>query len=213
MSVRVKAPPDPVAVYRDDGPLARALGRVVGRALPLPGPLLALAGLAAVVGVVAIAGSDVSTPAAAGVLAWVLVTAGSSSGSRRRTGIRWVEPPLVRATEYIALIWIAGLHGASAYPAAYALLAALTFRHYDLVYRLRHRGVQPARWLSALAGGWDGRIVVAYVLLVAGALPAGLYVVAGVLGVAFVGEAVYGWAVVGAVEQPLGGGDEDGDEL
>jgi hypothetical protein len=113
----------------------------------------------------------------------------------------------------VALIWIASLHGASAYPAAYALIAALTFRQYDLVYRLRHRGVQPARWVSALSGGWDGRLVLGYVLLVAGALPAGFYVVAGVLGVAFVGEAVYGWLVVDRVAQPPGDEDEEDEEL
>ena len=33
-----------------------------------------------------------------------------------------------------------------------------------------------------------------------------------VFGVAFVGEAVYGWAVIGRVEQPLGDEDEE-DEL
>ena len=80
------------------------------------------------------------------------------------------------------------------------------------MYRLRHRGVVPARWVTALSLGWDGRLVLAYVLLVIGALPAGYYVMAIVLGVAFVGEAVYGWAVIGRVEQPLGDEDEE-DEL
>ena len=50
------------------------------------------------------------------------------------------------------------------------------------------------------------------VLLVTGALPAGYYVMAIVFGVAFAGEAVYGWAVIGRVEQPLGDEDEE-DEL
>ena len=212
MSAAVRTRPDPVAIYRDDGLLARALGRALGRVLPLPGALMALAGLAPVVAVAAIAGGDVSTLAVAGVVAWVLVMCGAASGSRRGKRIRWAEPPLLRATEYIALIWIAGVHGVSAYPAAYALLAALTFRHYDLVYRLRHRGVQPARWVTVLAAGWDGRLVLAFMLLTVGALPAGFYIVAGILGAAFVGEAVYGWVVVGRVEQPLDDQDEE-DEL
>jgi hypothetical protein len=212
MSASVKAPPDPVSIYRDDGPLARALGRVFGAALPLPGAVLALAALAAVVGVAAIAGTDVSKLAVTAVLAWVLVAGGASRGSRRRPRLRWAEPALVRATEYIALIWIAGVHGVSAYPAAYALLAALTFRHYDLVYRQRFGGMETARWVDALSGGWDGRLVLAWVLLVASALPAGFYVLAGLFGVTFVGEAVYAWAVIGR------GGhvfpeDEEGNEL
>jgi hypothetical protein len=204
-AVAVLAPPEPITVYRDDGPLARALG-ALGRAVPLPAPLLILLGLAPVL-VAAVVG--VSEPVAGAIVLWLLLTAGASSGARERPKIRWAEPPLIRATEYITLIWIAGLEGSDAYPAAFALLAALTFRHYDLVYRLRHRGVVPATWVSTLGGGWDGRVVIAYLLLVAGALPAGYYVAAAVLGVAFVGEAIYGWLAVGRVQRPLEYEDEE----
>jgi hypothetical protein len=201
------APPAPIPVYRDDGPLALALG-----ALPLsrlPGPLLILAALVPLLAAAAFAGADASDGVAAAVLAWVLLTAGAASGSRPSRRFAWAEPPLLRATEYTALIWIAALDGADAYPAAFALLAALTFRHYDLVYRLRHRGVVPARWVSALAAGWDGRLVVAFLLLVAGALPAGYYVAAAVIGVGVVSEAVYGWVAIGRVQRPLEYEDEE----
>jgi hypothetical protein len=203
------APPDPLAVYRDDGPIARALGRLH---VPLPAPLLALAGLAPLVVAVIVTGDGASDGVAAAVLAWALLTVGASSGAPARRKVAWAAVPIERLTEYLALIWLAALHGESAYPAAYALLGVLAFRHYDLVYRLRHRGVVPARWVSALSLGWDGRLVLAFVLLVAGALPVGFYVVAAVFGAAFVGEAVYGWVVVGRVEQPLGDDEED-DEL
>jgi hypothetical protein len=205
------APPDPIAVYRDDGPLARALGRTLGRALPLPGPALALAALVPLLVVAIAGGNDLSEGAAAAVLAWAIVIGGASSGVHGRARTAWAAPPLMRLAEYAGLIWIAALHGASAYPAAFAMIFALQFRHYDLVYRLRHRGVVPARWVSAVSLGWEGRLVLAYVLLVVGALPAGLYVVAALLGVALVGEAVYGWAVIGRVEQPLGDEDEEGE--
>jgi Family of unknown function (DUF5941) len=207
----VAAQPDPIAVYRDDGPIARELGDL-GRSLPLSGPALALAALVPLLVVAIAGGSELSHTGAGIVLVWVLLVGGASSGVPGRQKISWAVTPLMRLTEYAALIWIAGLHGASAYPAAFALIFALQFRHYDLVYRLRHRGVVPARWVSALSLGWDGRLVLAYLLLVAGALPAGYYVVAAVLGVAFVGEAVYGWVVVGRVEQPIGDEDEE-DEL
>jgi uncharacterized protein DUF5941 len=203
------APPDPITVYRDDSPLARALGAALGRALRLPGAALVLAGLAPLLAAVAIGGGDTSRGVAAAVLAWVLVVAGASSGARPRARIRWAELPLLRATEYISLTWIAALEGPDAYPAAFALLAALTFRHYDLVYRLRHRGVTPAPWLSALSGGWDGRLVGAFLLLVAGALPAGYFVAAAVLGTAFVAEAAYAWVAVGRVQRPLEYEDEE----
>lgn len=205
-AVAVLARPEPITVYRDDGPLARALGVVLGRVVPLPAPLLIVLGLVPVL-VAAVVG--VSEPVAAVIVAWLLLTAGASSGARPRPKIRWAEPPLLRATEYITLIWIAGLEGSDAYPAAFALLAALTFRHYDLVYRLRHRGVVPARWVSALGGGWDGRVLLAFLLLVTGALPAGYYVSAAVLGAAFAGEAIYGWLAVGRVQRPLEYEDEE----
>lgn len=205
-AVAVLARPEPITVYRDDGPLARALGVVLGRVVPLPAPLLIVLGLVPVL-VAAVVG--VSEPVAAVIVAWLLLTAGASSGARPRPKIRWAEPPLLRATEYTTLIWIAGLEGSDAYPAAFALLAALTFRHYDLVYRLRHRGVVPARWVSALGGGWDGRVLLAFLLLVTGALPAGYYVSAAVLGAAFAGEAIYGWLAVGRVQRPLEYEDEE----
>jgi hypothetical protein len=203
----VPARPDPIPVYRDDGSLARVLG-TLGPVLRVPAPLLQLTALVLLLAV-AFAGGDVSDGAAAFVIAIVIVLAGISSGSPPREKIRWAEPPLMRAIEYSALIWIAALHGSSAYPAAFALLAALTFRHYDLVYRLRHRGVVPARWVSLLGQGWDGRLILAVVLLVAGALPAGYFVVAAILGAAFVGEAVYGWLAIGLVQRPLEYEDEE----
>ena len=203
------APPDPITVYRDDGPLARVLGARLGRALQLPGAALILAGLLPLLAAIAIGGGDTSRGVAAAVLAWVLLVAGASGGARPRPRIRWAELPLLRATEYVALTWIAALEGPDAYPAAFALLAALTFRHYDLVYRLRHRGVMPAPWLSALSGGWDGRVVVAFLLLVAGALPAGYFVAAAVLGTVFVAEAAYAWFAVGRVQRPLEYEDEE----
>jgi hypothetical protein len=203
------APPDPIAVYRDDGPISRALGRELGHELPLPAAVIALAGLVPLLVVAIVGGDGVSNAGAAVVLAWVLLTVGASSGVHDAPRAAWTAPPLGRLTEYVALIWIAALHGASAYPAVYALLAALAFRHYDLVYRLRHRGVVPARWVSALSLGWDGRLLLAYLLLVLGALPAGMYAMAIVLGVAFVAEAVYGWVVVGRVERSMVDDEED----
>ena len=202
------APPDPIAVYRDDGPLARALG-ALGRVLPLPGAGLVLVGLVSLLAAIAIGGGDTPHAVAAGVQAWVLLLAGASSGAPPHPRVRWAEVPLVRATEYVALTWIAALDGPDSYPAAFALLAALTFRHYDLVYRLRHRGVTPSRWLNAISGGWDGRLMVAFLLLVAGALPAGYFVAAAVLGTLFVAEAIYGWVGVGRVQRPYEYDDEE----
>jgi hypothetical protein len=203
---------DRVTLFRDDGPLARALGSTLGRAIPLAPVLLILAGLLPLLAVAAIAGGDVSHPAAAAVLAWTLLTVGASSGRRGAEKIRWAQPPLVRATEYAALIWIAALEGPAAYPAAFALLAALTFRHYDLNYRLVHLGTTPAPWVNALSGGWDGRLVAGFVLLAAGALPAGFFVVAAVFGTAFAAECTAAWLIHIRDPLPLGAAGDDGEE-
>ena len=176
-----------IAVYRDDGPLARALGRAAGASLALPAPALIVGGLAPLLVVAIVRGGEVAYAGAGVVLAWLLLTAGASSGAPDRARIRWATPPLMRTAEYGALIWIAAVHGASAYPGAFALIAALTFRHYDLVYRRRR-----VDRIGTLALGWDGRLVLGYLLLVAGALPVGFYVMAIMLGAAFVADAVHG---------------------
>lgn len=137
-----------LALYRDDGPLARLLWRALA---PLtPGGLRDL-------------------------------------GHR----FRWAGPPLLRAAEYAGLLWIGEAGGAL--PAAFALCCALTFRHYDLVYRLRHQGTEPPEWVGAVAGGWDGRLIAGAILLAAGALPAGFYVLAAVLGALFAAESTASW--------------------
>ena len=75
----VAATPDPIAVYRDDGPIAREVGDL-GRSLPLPGPVLALAALVPLLVVVVLGGSELSHNGAAVVLVWVLLAGGASCG-------------------------------------------------------------------------------------------------------------------------------------
>ena len=97
----------------------------------------------------------------------------------------------MRLGEYATLAWLAAT--ADALPAAFALIAALTYRHYDLVYRLRHRAEVPPQWLNRLAAGWDGRVIIAWLLLALGALPAAMYIWAGLLGAVSVAESVVSW--------------------
>ena len=96
-------------------------------------------------------------------------------------------------------------------PAAFALLAAITFRHYDIVYRIRQRSVTPPRWLNRGAGGWDGRLLVALGLAAAALVPAGFYAAAIVLAVVFAAEAVHSWLTFGRTQQPEAYEDEEED--
>ena len=106
-----------------------------------------------------------------------VLTMGATSARWPKESFHWAVPPLVRLGEYATLAWLAAIDGAV--PAAFALIAALTFRHYDLVYRLRHRAEVPPAWLNRLAAGWDGRVIIAWVLLALGALPAAMFAWAG----------------------------------
>jgi hypothetical protein len=176
------------AVYRDDGPLALALGRMLGRA---PALALLLAGTGGLLVLIAIAGGDASHGLAAAGMAWVVLLNGASSGRWPRTSFHWAVPPLVRLGEYAGLIWLAEIAGAP--EGAFALIAALTYRHYDLVYRLRHRAELTPRWLNLLAGGWEGRLILAWVLMAAGALPVGMFIWAGLLAAVSLAETVRAW--------------------
>ena len=129
----------------------------------------------------------------------LVLLAGLSSGRPLRDRLRWAVPPALRAAEYGGLLWIGAVAGAV--PAAFALLCAITFRHYDIVYRLRVRGELPPRWLNRAAGGWDGRLLAGFALGAAGALPAGFHIAAGLLAVAFAAETVHSWLTYGRAQQ------------
>jgi hypothetical protein len=152
---------------------------------------LLLAGVGAILALTAFAGSDASLGLAAAGVAWLLLTMGTTSARWPKESFHWAVPPLVRLGEYATLAWLAATAGAL--PAAFALIAALTFRHYDLVYRLRHRAEIPPAWLNRLAAGWDGRVIIAWVLLALGALPAAMYVWAALLGAVSVAESAVSW--------------------
>jgi Family of unknown function (DUF5941) len=186
--------PSALLVYRDDGPVARALGAAVApRIRRVPAVLPALAAIVPMLVAIAIAGADASNLAAGIVLAWLVIVAGLSCGASHSDRMAWAVPPTVRLGEYVALLWIATLDDVASQPAAFALLCALAFRAYDLVYRLRHQASTPATWVNALSLGWEGRVILAFVLLAAGALPAGYFVWAAIVAVVFVGEATVSW--------------------
>jgi hypothetical protein len=173
--------------YRDDGPLARALGRIPH---PVRPSLLAL--LSVLPLFVMIAAGEDSDATTALVLAWLILLGGlSRGGDLDRDRFRWAVPPLLRAGEYAALIWLSPR-------GALPLLIVLAFHHYDVVYRLRYQGRTPPQ----LGGGWEIRLAAAWVLLAAGALPEGFFAAAGILGALFVAECVASWRRFSAGDAP-----------
>jgi hypothetical protein len=195
-------------VAERDGGQQREGGRHGVRA---PATALTLAGALPLLAAAALSGDGASRGVPAAAIAWLVLAAGAAGGRPLVDRFRWAVPAALRAAEYAALIWLASIAGADAVPAAFALLAAVTFRHYDVVYRLRHRGVLPPRWLNRAAGGWDGRVVAGLLLAVAGALPEALYALAALLGAAFVAESVHAWATFGRDQRPPVYEDEEED--
>jgi len=124
----------------------------------------------------------------------------------------WLAPGVIRALEYGLLILTAALAHGHAMRACFALLAVLAFHHYDTVYRLRQQGAPPPVWVSLAGGGWDGRIILAFIALVAAVTTAGMAVAAVLLAVLFVGESVSSWTGRARAEQPLTYAEEDENE-
>jgi hypothetical protein len=183
-----------LAAYRDDGPLARVLGALAGGAVALPPAAPIAAGAVPLFTLIAVDGDQASTPVVGVAVAWAVVTAGISSGRPHSDRFAWAVPALLRLVEYGTLVWIAAIAGGGAPPAAFALLAVVALRRYDAVYRLRLQGVPPPRLVDDLAGGWDGRVIAAWVLLAAGAVPGGFYAIAAFAALLFGAESIRSWS-------------------
>ena len=199
-------------IYRDDGPLARTLGDALGGAVRLPPIVLVAAGALPLLAFLAIDGSGASDGTTALCIGWLVLAAGISSGRPHTDRLRWAVIPTLRLAEYGGVLWLAAIAGGSAPAAAFALLAAVAFRHYDLVYRLRYQGVPPPRWVGDLAGGWEGRLLAGWLLLAADAVPAGFFTLAGLFGAVFVGESIASWTRLQRARGVVGYEDEEAEE-
>ena len=101
-------------------------------------------------------------------------------------------PPLVRLGEYATLAWLAAIADAAAGRVRAdrgARPSATTTSSTGCATAPRCRRA----WLNRLAAGWDGRVIIAWVLLALGALPAAMYIWAGLLGAVSVAETVVSW--------------------
>ncbi len=149
-----------LADLADSGPLAQAVARPLReRARRLPGftaPAVALLGGAAVVAAAALTGFGGPWP----LLAALAYTAASGLAVARplKGSLDWLVPPFFRAAEYgtvLALAARADVPGAL--PAAFGLVAAVAYHHYDTVYRIRGNAGAPPHWLVRAIGGHEGR--------------------------------------------------------
>jgi Family of unknown function (DUF5941) len=183
---------DRLVAYRDDGPIARALGRLSGGQLP---PLLPLLVAAVVTGILLIAGVNGQTSPAIFAPVLALLLAGPASAHPHSGRLDWLVPPIMRAIEYGYLATLGFAHDVPK-GLVYGFIAALAYHHYDTVYRTRQR-LWPAAWVFRAGLGWDGRMLIAAVATLAGVLPVTYAVLTVYLGLLFGVESVYTWTRTG----------------
>ncbi|MEU3749837.1 MULTISPECIES: DUF5941 domain-containing protein [Streptomyces] len=98
------------------------------------------------------------------------VLAGAAVARPLKGALDWLVPPLFRAAEYTTVLVLAARSdSAHALPAAFGLVAAVAYHHYDTVYRIRGGTGAPPAWLVRVTGGHEGRtlLVVALAALLA----------------------------------------------
>ncbi|MFB8776420.1 DUF5941 domain-containing protein [Streptomyces broussonetiae] len=193
-----------LADLADSGPLAQAVAKALGGpARGLPGftaPAVALLGGAAVVATAALTGFGGPWTLVA-ALGYTL-TSGLAVACPLKGALDWLVPPFLRAAEYgtvLALAAEAEVNGAL--PAAFGLVAAVAYHHYDTVYRIRGNAGAPPTWLVRAIGGHEGRtlaVAVLAALLTASQFTLALTVLAVAVAVVVLVESIRFWASAGA---------------
>ncbi|URN17663.1 DUF5941 domain-containing protein, partial [Streptomyces sudanensis] len=194
-----------LADLADSGPLAETAAKALRRAArPLGGRTpYALAGAAVLLA--AACAAPLGGPLV--VLAAVLyaVTSGAAVARPLKGALDWLVPPVLRAAEYAAVLVLAARADApGALPAAFGLVAAVAYHHYDTVYRIRgNAGAPPAHLVRAL-GGHEGRTLLVAVLAALLATGGGdgftlaLAVLAGAVALVGLAESIRFWVSAGA---------------
>ncbi|MGX1478952.1 UNVERIFIED_CONTAM: phosphatidylglycerophosphate synthase [Streptomyces canus] len=186
-----------LADLADNGPLAGLLTRVARAPLGAPF-LVALAGTV-VLAVALFSGMTWAPVAGAFVYA---VAAGQALYRPLKGALDWLVPPLFRAAEYGTVLILAATADVNgALPAAFGLVAAVAYHHYDTVYRIRGNAGAPPAWLVRAIGGHEGRtllVTVLAALLTASQFTVALTVLAVAVALLVLVESIRFWVSAGA---------------
>ncbi|MEU4876368.1 DUF5941 domain-containing protein [Streptomyces sp. NPDC021608] len=188
-----------LADLADTGPLAEPLIRFAPGRPRRTAPLSAAAGA-----VLMTAGAWVWGPSWWLVLAAVVYVALSAEALSHplKGSLDWLIPPFFRAAEYCTvLVLAAGSGGGAALPAAFGLVAAVAYHHYDTVYRIRGNAGAPPAWLVRAVGGQEGRtllVAVLAALLTASQFEVALTVLAVAVALVVLVESIRFWVSAGA---------------
>ncbi|MGW6983552.1 DUF5941 domain-containing protein [Streptomyces sp. NPDC054932] len=89
-----------------------------------------------------------------------VMAAGLAVAAPLKGTLDWLIPPLFRAAEYVTVLVLAAKADVpGALPAAFGLIAAVAYHHYDTVYRIRGGTGAPPHWLVRTIGGHEGRVL------------------------------------------------------
>lgn len=186
-----------LADLADNGPLAGVLTRVARAPLGAPF-LVALAGT--VVLAVALFSGVTWAPVAGAVV--YAIAAAQALYRPLKGALDWLVPPLFRAAEYGTVLILAATADVNgALPAAFGLVAAVAYHHYDTVYRIRGNAGAPPAWLVRAIGGHEGRtllVTVLAALLTASQFTVALTVLAVAVALLVLVESIRFWVSAGA---------------
>ncbi|GGV08312.1 hypothetical protein GCM10010260_52830 [Streptomyces filipinensis] len=186
-----------LADLADNGPLASLVARATRARLGAP-LLVAAAGTAVLAAAVL---SGVTWAPVAGAVVYT-VAAGQALYRPLKGALDWLVPPLFRFAEYgTVLVLAAEADVNGALPAAFGLVAAVAYHHYDTVYRIRGNAGAPPAWLVRAIGGHEGRTLLVCVLaavLTAAQFTVALTVLAVAVALVVLVESIRFWVSAGA---------------
>ncbi|UUN31555.1 CDP-alcohol phosphatidyltransferase family protein [Streptomyces sp. FIT100] len=195
-----------LADLADSGTLAESFAAAfadTARRLPGFAPLaVAAAGGAAVTGAAAFAPVGSWWPVVGAAL--YVTTSGFAVARPLKGALDWLVPPVFRAVEYGVILLLAARSEVNgALPAAFGLVAAVAYHHYDTVYRIRGGTGAPPAWLVRTIGGHEGRtlaVAVLAALLASGGtgFPVALTVLAVAVALVVLVESIRFWVSAGA---------------
>ncbi len=193
-----------LADLADSGPLAQGFAEALKKpARGLPGftaPVVALLGGLAVVLTSALTGFGAPWVIVAAV-AYVL-TSGLAVARPLKGALDWLVPPFLRAAEYGTVLVLAARADVNgALPAAFGLVAAVAYHHYDTVYRIRGNAGAPPAWLVRSIEGHEGRtllVTVLAALLTASQFTVALTALAVAVALVVLVESIRFWVSAGA---------------
>lgn len=147
----------------DSGPLAELLTRVA-RGVPRLAPAVVAFVAGTIVVICAALAPYGSWWPVLGAAVYVLLSPAALLRPLKGA-LDWLVPPFYRAAEYLTVLVLAANADVNgALPAAFGLVAAVAYHHYDTVYRIRGNAGCPPHWLVRATGGHEGRTLLVTVL-------------------------------------------------